>query len=162
MSDTPQEVTPVERPPSHVRTTWTGEHRFDTGRPDGPQAVIDGSGAVAQSPPDALLSSLASCSGVDVVDILAKRRTPVESLTIDVEGRRRDQMPRRFEQIHLTFHIVGTGVERVHAERAVQLAFDKYCSVAASLAPDIVVTTMVELNGEKGEPARQRIFTPAE
>ena len=50
----------------------------------------------------------------------------------------------------------------VHAERAVQLAFDKYCSVAASLAPDIVVTTMVELNGEKGEPARQRIFTPAE
>jgi putative redox protein len=160
--DTAPASTPKPKPPSHVGAAWRGDHRFDTGRLNGPLTLMDGSGSAAQSPPDALLSSLASCSGVDVLDILAKRRTPVESLMIDVEGERREQMPRRFERIHLTYRVAGAGIERVHAERAVQLAFEKYCSVAASLAPDIVVTTEVEVNGETGEAVRQKMFSPTE
>ncbi len=95
-----------------------------------------------------------------MVDILAKRRTPVEKLVVDVEARRREQPPRRFEHIVLTFHVDGAGIERVHAERAVLLAFEKYCSVAASLAPDIVVEAMVVLNGERGALVRQPMFVP--
>ena len=149
-----------KRPPALVRATWTGEHRFTTGRPGQPQAEIDGNGVTAQSPPDALLTALATCSGVDVVDILAKRRTPVERLRVDVEGDRREQPPRRFEHIRLAFHIDGAGIERTHAERAVQLAFEKYCTVAASLAPDIRVETRVVLNGEAGAEIAQAIFVP--
>jgi putative redox protein len=162
MSDISQGTisTPAVRPPSRVRATWTGEHRFDTGRPNGPSARLDGSGKTGQSPPDALLNALASCAGVDVVDVLAKRRTPVERFVVDCEGIRREEAPRRFEHITLTFRIDGAGIERAHAERAIQLAFDKYCSVAASLAPDIVVDTEVVLNGESGALTRQRIFTP--
>jgi putative redox protein len=148
------------KPPSRVRATWVGEHRFDAGRLNGPAARFDGSGKTGQSPPDALLTALATCSAVDVVDILGKRRTPVEQFVVDVEGRRRNEAPRRFEHILLTLRIDGAGIERVHAERAIQLAFEKYCSVAASLAPDIVVETIVVLNGEEGAPVRQRIFTP--
>jgi len=117
---------------------------------------MDGGGKVGQSPPDALLNALASCAGVDVVDILGKRRTPIERLVVDVEGRRREESPRRFEHITLTFRVDGAGIERVHAERAVQLAFEKYCSVATSLASDIVLETMVVLNGEDGIVVRQR------
>ena len=146
------------RPPSHIRATWAGDHRFDTGRVDGPQARIDGSSETGQSPPDALLSALAACSGVDVVDILAKRRTPVETLSIDVEGDRRSEAPRRFERLRLTYHIAGVDIDRVHAERAVNLAFGKYCSVAASLAPDIVAHTVVVLNGSVGAPVQQKMF----
>ena len=111
-------------------------------------------GKTAQTPPDALLSALASCSGVDVVDYLAKRRTPVTSLAIDVQADRRDMHPRRFEQIRLRFAIAGTGIDRAHAERAVRLAFETYCSVAASLAPDIEIFAAVVLNGEDGESIR--------
>jgi putative redox protein len=107
-----------------------------------------------------LLSALATCSAVDVVDILGKRRTPVERFVVDVEGHRRNDTPRRFEHITLTFRIDGAAIERVHAERAIQLAFEKYCSVAASLAPDIVVETILVLNGADGATVRQRIFTP--
>lgn len=148
----------AKRPHSLIRATWDGGHRFDTGRPGGAQTRIDGSAETGQSPPDALLSALASCSGVDVVDILSKRRTPVEKLSIDVEGKRRMGMPRRFERLLLTFHIEGAGIERVHAERAVQLAFEKYCSVAATLAPDIVMETIVVLNGSAGERVQQQVF----
>ena len=81
--------------PNSIHATWAGEQRFDTGRPGGVIARVDGTGATGQSPPDALLSSLAACSGIDLVDILAKRRTPVERLSIDVEGDRREEPPQR-------------------------------------------------------------------
>ena len=157
MSDAP--VVPAVVKPSIVRATWVGEHRFDTGKPDGPQARIDGNGQTGQSPPEALLSALASCSGVDVVDFLAKRRTPVEKLTVDVVAQRRPEHPRRYEHIVLTYHVDGAGIERSHAERAVSLAFERYCSVAASLAPDIVIESVMVLNGENGASVVQPMFS---
>ena len=141
-----------------VRAVWAGAHRFDAGRVGGPTARIDGSGESGQTPPDALLSALATCSAIDVVDILAKRRTPVETLSIDVTFERRTELPKRFEQIVLTYQVTGAGIERVHAERAVQLAFEKYCSVAASLGADIIVETSLILNGAAGLSVRQPIF----
>ncbi|MEP6999751.1 MAG: OsmC family protein [bacterium] len=143
-----------------VRAVWEGEHRFDTGRVGGPTARIDGEGETGQTPPDALLSALATCSGVDVVDILGKRRTPVEKLTIDMTFRRRTAQPRRFEHIVMTYYIDGVGIERVHAERAVHLAFEKYCTVAASLAPDIVVEMVVVLNGVTGDLVQLPPYLP--
>src|SRR5690349_21650769 len=68
---------------SRVEVTWLGEHRFDTGRPGGPTSRLDGEGITGQSPVDGLLSALAACSAVDVVDIMAKRRTPVERLRVE-------------------------------------------------------------------------------
>ena len=140
----------MPRTTSLVRATWTGAQSFDTGRPDGPLARLDGSGDTGQSPPDALLSSLAACSGIDVVDILAKRRTPVERLSIDVEGERREEHPRRFTRLHITYHVDGAGIAATHVERAVALAIEKYCSVAASLAPDIALETTAIVNGVAG------------
>jgi putative redox protein len=145
------------KPPNVIRATWAGEHRFDTQRPGGIPMRLDGSAQTGQTPPDALLSSLAACSGIDVVDILAKRRTPVERLSIEVEGERRSDPPRRFVRLSVVYHVDGAGIERVHAERAVALAFEKYCSVAATLAPDIRVETTVVLNGERGSAVPQAI-----
>src|SRR5690349_6151748 len=61
------------RKPSHIVGTWIGDRRFETGRLHGPHALIDGDGHVGQSPPDALLSALITCAGIDLVDYLAKR-----------------------------------------------------------------------------------------
>lgn len=146
--------------PAIVNAIWAGEHRFDAGRPDGPTLRLDGSGTTGQSPVDALLSAVAACSGIDVVDILAKRRTPVTRLAIEAQGARRAEPPRRIERITLVYEIEGAGIERVHAERAVQLAFEKYCSVSATFAPDVQVESVVVLNGERGQPVGQLIFSP--
>jgi putative redox protein len=135
------------RKPNVVRVSWAGEQRFDTGRPDGPVARLDGTGQSGQSPPDALLSALATCSGIDVADILAKRRTPAERLSVDVEGERREEHPRRFTRIRLTFRVDGVGIDAPQVERAIALSLEKYCSVAASLAPDIVLETVAVVNG---------------
>ncbi len=135
------------RPDNRVQLNWAGEHRFDAGRPGGPQIRVDASAQTGPGPVDTLLIGLGACTGVDVVDILAKRRTPVESFSIEVQGERKDVAPRRVVKAHLVYRIDGAGIERVHAERAVELAVTKYCSVRDSLDPAIPVTWSVVLNG---------------
>lgn len=135
------------RADNRVAITWAGEHRFDAGRPGGPQIRIDASAQTGPGPVDALLIGLGCCTGVDVVDILAKRRTPVESLAIEVQGERRQEIPRRVMKAHLVYRIDGAGIEREHAQRAVELAVTKYCSVRDSLDPETPITWTVVVNG---------------
>ena len=141
-----QPTNPAPRPPNHVVVSWSGEHRFEAGRPGGPAVPIDGDGKLAPSPVDILLSALAACSAVDVVDILQKRRTPPERLEVSVLGHRVETVPRRLRHVELEFRIDGAGVERAHAERAIDLAITKYCSVRDSLAVDIRIDWTLVLN----------------
>jgi putative redox protein len=143
------------KPTITVRATWEGEHRFDTGRPGGPSARFDGSARTGQNPVDALVSALAACVGIDVVDILGKRRTPPERFVIEAHAERRAEHPRRVERVKMDFVVDGAGIEILHTERAVALAIEKYCSVAATLATDVVVETRVVVNGEAGTSVTQ-------
>jgi putative redox protein len=133
--------------PSRIHVAWVGGHRFDAGRPGGPTARIDGEGETGQSPPETLLSALATCVSYDVVDILAKQRTPISSLSIDIVGERVDTTPRRYKHITLNFKIAGRGIEQAQALRAIDLSATKYCSVRDSLSRDIEIDWTVELEG---------------
>ncbi len=137
--------------PSRVLVDWKGNHTFDAGREDRPQVRLDGDGVAGPTPPDALLIALASCVSVDIVDILAKRRTPLENYSVEVLGERVDSIPRRFKHITLNVSMTGEGIERSHAERAIDLSVNKYCSVRDSLDPDIPVVWNLQLNGKPAE-----------
>ncbi len=142
-----------------VRAVWRGGQRYEVGKPGGPTAVVDADGVVAPGPVDTLLAAVASCSAVDIVDILAKRRTPVETFEISVVAERRPTPPRRVRRLDIEYRIDGAGIDREHAERAIQLSFEKYCSVVASLAPDIVTHTALTLNGATHPPIARKIWT---
>ncbi len=139
---------PAATKPSRIHVEWVGAHRFDAGRPNGPTARIDGEGETGQSPPETLLTALATCVSYDVIDILAKQRTPLQSLEIDVVGERVDTIPRRYKHITLNFRIAGKGIEKDQALRAIELSATKYCSVRDSLRSDIEVDWTVELEEE--------------
>jgi len=123
--------------------------------------LIDGNSKVAPSPVETLLNAVGTCAATDVVEILAKQRTPVTSLVIDVMAVRRAEFPRRVLSLEVTFTIEGGGIDRARAERAVDLSIRKYCTVAASLAGDIDMSSIVVLNGERGKPVRQPMFSKA-
>jgi putative redox protein len=93
--------------------------------------------------------ALASCSAIDVVEILQKRRTPASTLRVTVEFSRAPTPPRRLTDAHLRF-TVSTASEQAHVERAVQLSMEKYCSVANSLAPDTRLTWEVVIEAPLG------------
>lgn len=145
-------------------TKWSARlregHIFDSG-PEGRAHVIDADSKVAPGPVETLLAAIITCSGVDVVDILAKRRTPVEQFEIGITAYRRAEHPRRIMRIELRFQIDGQGIEAEHAERAIQLAFEKYCTVAGSLGSDIVTHSRLILNGQAMEPRSLKMFDSA-
>jgi len=146
----PSPSAPAPKPPTVIRAIWTGEHRFDVGRIGGTTARIDASGKTGPGPVDMLLSAVATCATVDVVDILIKRRTPAEQLSVTVTGDRAPTIPARVTRLSLAFDMAGPGIDRTGAERAIDLAIAKYCTVRSSLDPTIPVTFTLTLNGESG------------
>lgn len=136
--------------PSRVQVAWKGAHNFDAARQDGGPAIrMDSSGKTGPSPVDTLLCALAACTGIDVVDILEKRRTPVSTFEIAAIGERFNGVPGRITKIQLEYTMTGDGIERVHAERAIDLAVTKYCSVRDSLDPQLPIEWVLILNGAR-------------
>lgn len=130
-----------------VRLEWTGEGlSFTGGVPGGPTVAVDSDGVTGPSPMESLLLSVAGCMGIDVVMILEKGRVPLDSLSVEVDGDRAPEAPRRYTAIRMTYHISGPAVEhRDKVQRAVDLSRDRYCSVLHSLADDIDLDIRVEL-----------------
>lgn len=147
MSVTREYVAAGKKRVNHVVMKWLEGEAFEFGRPGGITVRVDGTGKSGPGPVDALLGALASCSSIDVVQILEKRRTPVATLEVEVHGDRANAIPARLVGIRMLFRITGEGIERPHAERAVELAVNKYCSVRDSIDPAIPIELSLELNG---------------
>jgi putative redox protein len=124
----------------HIALDWERGMIFRGGAPEGPTVVIDADNALAPGPMLTLLLAAASCTGSDVVMILEKMRVELRQLRIEVHGTRREETPRRYTAIRFEFRIAGVGLEEPKARRAIDLSLEKYCSVVASLAPDIAIT----------------------
>lgn len=120
-----------------IELEWLEEERFQAVTPSGIEIPIDGAKGTGISPMEALAVALASCMGIDIVDILKKGREDLTGCRIRVDGTRRDDPPRRYIAIRLVFELTGWSLSRAKAERAVQLSRDTYCSVWSSLASDI-------------------------
>jgi putative redox protein len=145
MTEMPEGV-PAEYP---IEVVWEGGMRYSGGRAGGATLTVDGDAQAAPSPVDALVISLASCSAIDVVDYLEKRRTPASSLSVSVRFSRAPNPPRRLTDAVLTYRVASDS-PREHVERAVQLSFEKYCSVSGSLAPDTRLDYEIELSPAVG------------
>ena len=132
-------------PVAEIRMRWLEGMRFDGGAPGKPPILVDGDSVAATSPVELLLLSAATCSAADVVSILEKQRVILKSLEVALQGTRREEYPRRFTALRFAFTVAGTGLDETKVRRAIDLSLEKYCSVMASLAPDIRVTYDVTL-----------------
>lgn len=126
--------------PVAVTMRWLRNLQFEGGAAGRPAILVDGDSKAATSPVELLLLAAATCTASDVVIILQKQRIKLESLEISVQGTRRDTEPRRYTAIAFHFAVRGEGADDVKVRRAVDLSIEKYCSVVASLAPDIAIS----------------------
>ena len=140
----------MSEPSGEVHVSWLDGRAYQVNRPGAEPIIIDGNRTKGPGPVEALLASLASCSAIDVIDYLEKRRTPASSLDVRISAVRAQAPPRRVLSAALHFIIDGNGIDRDHAERSIALAFGTYCSVSASLAGDIELSTQLTLNGVAG------------
>ena len=100
---------------------------------------------IGMKPSELILSALAGCSSVDVVDILAKKRTPLSHLEVKVTAEQDIDPPWTFRKIHMTFFVKGEGLTEKSVSQAIELSEQKYCSVAATLRGVAEITTDFEI-----------------
>ena len=99
------------------------------------------------SPMELLLMGLAGCSSIDVVAILNKQKLNPTSLKMEVEGERNEtEIPSLFNKINVKV-IVDGKISPEKIRRAVQLSFDKYCSVSKTLEHTAEINYLIFLNG---------------
>ncbi|MEJ5338957.1 MAG: OsmC family protein [Aquificaceae bacterium] len=99
-------------------------------------------------PMELLLAALAGCSGVDISQILKKKRQEVRDIQIDVKGTRRDEYPRVYEKISLRYRVYGKNVKEKAVEEAIRLSVEKYCSVYAMLSKACHIEVSFEVVNE--------------
>ena len=101
------------------------------------------------SPMELLLMGLAGCSSIDVVAILNKQKLNPTSLKMEVEGERNEtEIPSLFNKINVKVIVEGE-ISPEKIRRAVQLSFDKYCSVSKTLEHTAEINYLIFLNGKK-------------
>jgi len=119
---------------------WKEGLQFEGGPAGRPPVLVDGDSKAATSPVELLLVAAATCTATDVAIILQKQRVKLAVLDVAMLGTRRETEPRRYTAMAFHFTIRGEGADEAKARRAIDLSLEKYCSVVASLAPDISIS----------------------
>ncbi len=99
----------------------------------------------AMSPTELLLTAVGACGAVDLVSMVKKRRKELRDLKAVITGKRREEHPRSFTDIHVKYQIFSSDLTEKEAERIVKLAVEDYCSVGATVAGTAKLTHSFEI-----------------
>jgi putative redox protein len=105
---------------------------------DGPESV--GGTDAGSRPKELVLYALAGCTASDVVNILKKKRVPLQGFEMHLTGHEAEEHPKVFTDIHVEYVFFGDDISPVDVERAIELSTTKYCSVSAMLTPKVKIT----------------------
>jgi putative redox protein len=112
-----------------------GGTRFRASTGSGRTIVFgDDAEANEHSPVETVAASLAACSAMDVVSILAKKRQVVTSYMIETRADQRDDYPQVFTRIDVVHVLEGTVLLESAVRRAIELSATKYCPVNAMIS----------------------------
>lgn len=111
-------------------TIWKSGQAFDSFQNE---TKIEIDAKAGFGPKALLLSALAGCSGIDVVEILEKMKLAFAGLQIEVEADQTNEPPKVFTDIHINFIIKTEEENRDKVKKAIDLSLDKYCGVSAML-----------------------------
>ncbi len=99
-----------------------------------------GGSNAGSSPKELLLMALGGCTAMDVIPILKKKRSPVDSVEVHLTGNVREEHPQVFTDIHVEYVVFGEGVDPKDVERAIELSTAKYCAISAMLRETVKIT----------------------
>lgn len=100
---------------------------------------------IGVKPSEMLLVALSSCTGVDIVEILTKKKMKLTFLEIKATGEQDPEPPWTFRKIHVHYRVGAEGLTEKALEQAIELSEQKYCSVAATIRGVAEITTSYEI-----------------
>ena len=122
-----------------VDVNWVQKMQF-VGRDEKNHAIVidtspeNGGESSGPTPTRLLLMAVASCTAMDIVDILTKSRQKLTGLRVLSWGKQNSEYPKYFKEIHLKYLLRGIGLDKSRVERAIRLSEEKYCSVGATVS----------------------------
>jgi putative redox protein len=96
-------------------------------------------------PMELLLAGLGSCTAMDVISILRKKRQDVTAYRVVVDGRQADDYPRVFTDITIRHILHGTELREDAVRRSIELSEQKYCPAYAMLSETARITSTFEI-----------------
>ena len=125
---------------------WLNEMHFVGIDSRGHSVVLSGQeDGIGVSPSQMLLVALASCSAVDVVEILRKKRKKLTLLEVTTSGEQDPEPPWPYRKIHVKYRLGGEGLTDKAVAQAINLSQEKYCSVSATVRGVAQITTEYEI-----------------
>ncbi|HQZ95211.1 MAG TPA: OsmC family protein [Pyrinomonadaceae bacterium] len=126
---------------------YAGDDFFIGTPPSGHAQLMDANGErkAAPTPLENLLVAVAGCTAFDVESILKKKRQDVTDYRVEIEGWRRDEMPKAFIKLHIKHIVTGRNISEKAVADAIRLSDETYCSVAATVKPTAEITTSYEI-----------------
>lgn len=127
---------------TEIVATWKGETTFVGQNALGgtvQMGSLDGKPGVG--PMQLLLVAIAGCTGGDISSILKKKRVDLSAMQVRVRGKRADNYPMIWTEIHVTYLLWGRSIKPKDVERAIELSENKYCSVGIILGKSAKITS---------------------
>ncbi len=133
-----------------VTTVWKENMVFESDNPSGETLFMDAPDEGIENkglrPKALMLSSLAGCSGLDVVSLLKKMRAEVNDFKMVVHGELTEEHPRYYHKVVIAYHFYGSDLQEDKINKAVKLSVDQYCGVMEMFRQFAKVTTEVYLH----------------
>src|SRR6266480_6912450 len=107
-------------------TTWKKKLEFESHQEHN-SILLDGNKRHGFGPKALLLSGLAGCSGVDVVEILEKMRIKFDSFEMITEATLTEEHPKIFKEVFIIYKIKTDPANEDKVIKAIDLSLDKYC-----------------------------------
>ena len=118
-----------------VTTTWTHKEQFESDNPSGHKLTMfsaadeENADTIGFGPKALMLSSLAGCSGLDVVSLLTKMRAEVADFKIEVTAELTEEHPKFYNKVKVDYHFKDSELQPEKIQKAVNLSVTKYCGV---------------------------------
>ena len=125
-------------------THWKKDHVFSSHLGDH-AITLDGDKESGFNPKALLLTGLAACSGIDVVDILEKMRLKFSNFSIEAEADQTEEHPRVFKDILITYRLKTDLENEDKVKKAIDLSLEKYCGVSAMLGKNSKISYELEI-----------------
>jgi len=114
--------------------SWKGKMAFEA-EIEGKKFMIDADERVGgenqgPTPKPLMLTSLAGCTGMDVVSILKKMRVELDNFQVSVEGELTEEHPKHFVKMMVTYEFWGKNLPYDKIKKAVDLSEERYCGVS--------------------------------
>ncbi len=133
---------------NEIKIQWIDGMLFNADTMGG-SIKIDGADAVGGKgkglrPKALMLTSLAGCTGMDVVSLLKKMRAEVDNIEIDVIANLTDEHPKFYDKVHIEYRFYANNFKKDKIEKSVNLSVERYCGVMEMFRKFAKVTTEIK------------------